>query len=159
MINKWLVSFLMGILAFSQMGVASPRDELRSMIKNKEQSVVDQHLDQWTIFNEHYALIVFFSSTCPHCQRFTPIVADFTSTHKIKVYPYTIDGNGVSTFPNPLLATDEVKTKFYQSMQVVVPAVFIVNTETMEIIPIDVGEESATEFERDMNNFVQSLKR
>lgn len=113
---------------------------------------------RWNNFNNQYALVVFFSSTCPHCLRFTPIIADFAAQHNIKTYAYTIDGNGNTAFPNPLTASDEVKAKFYQSMQVVVPAVFIVNTNTMEITPIDVGEESATDFSRDMDQFAKNLK-
>ena len=115
--------------------------------------------DSWQAFSKQYAIVLFVSSTCPHCHRFAPIVKEFASHKGLSVYAYSIDGKGLPEYPSPLLATQEVKTKFYKVMSVVVPGVFIVNVNTLEDFFVRVGEESRADFESDMREAKGAILR
>ena len=51
-------------------------------------------------FSQHNGLFFFYRSTCPYCQRFAPILKDFSSRYGLSVVPITTDGISLPEFPN-----------------------------------------------------------
>lgn len=89
--------------------------------------------DEWDI-------VLFFKSTCPHCNRFDPVIADFARQSGFHIDAFSTDGGSLPDFQNPLPATPTVLDKFFPDHNIIVPAVFLVQKNTMQIIPISEGE-------------------
>lgn len=151
------IFLFIGLVAFTLN--ATPLAQIGTLIDTRTEQSSPKIIqdDNTNKFNKNYALVVFFSSTCPHCRRFTPIVKSYTDAHHINIYSYTIDGSGNDAFQNPMIATDDIKQKFYQGMPVVVPAVFVVNVKNLSITSLVVGEESEDDFSHDMTDFIKNI--
>lgn len=78
-----------------------------------------------------YALVYIFSSKCPYCQKFTPILAEFLAQHPhLQRYGFSLDGQGIQGFEHPMFASKDVIHHFFNTPHFVYPATFFVNTET-----------------------------
>ena len=94
---------------------------------------------QGTLQSE-WDIVLFFKSTCPHCNRFDPVIADFSRQSGFHIDAFSTDGGSLPDFQNPLPATPTVLNKFFPDHNIIVPAVFLVQKNTMQIIPISEGE-------------------
>lgn len=90
--------------------------------------------------NKRFAFVLFYRSTCPHCQRFDPVVKQFSSDFGFKVYAYTTDGHSLPSFPHSMPMTESVEKTFFNSPQIEVPSLFLINVKTMRAYLIDQGE-------------------
>lgn len=120
---------------------------------------VAHHPKKVTPATQPYALVVFFRSTCPHCQRFTPIVKQVASDNHLKVYAYSTDGGALPAFPTPLRATPSVLGTFFTGLPEVVPTVFLINTNTMGFSLVTQGEESSQAFQDQLNRIFEGVAR
>lgn len=89
---------------------------------------------------QQWVFVVFFSSTCPHCKRFMPTLKQFTHDYHFKVYDYTLDGAGLSSYPNPLSPDQQTIHDFFGNDPIEYPALFIVKKSNLTGIPVSVGE-------------------
>ena len=129
-----------------------------SSVGMNNENAINQSLNtNFDNFNKNHALVLFYSSNCPHCRKFTPILRYYSANFKIKIAPITVDGVNLSEFPESLRASKKELTWFYQDnkMQITVPALFILNTQTLVSYPIAYGE--LTYF--DLVNRINDLKR
>ncbi len=108
----------------------------------------------------HYAMVLFYESTCPHCQRFTPIVADVAEHEQIKLYAFTMNGGTLpAVAAETAPAQDAIINNFYQSAPShEVPAVFLVNVDTMAFLPVSIGEEPEDQFVMQLQQAYQALE-
>lgn len=84
---------------------------------------------------KHYGLFFFFRSTCPYCHRFAPIVRDFSRRYGMSIVPVSLDGRGLPQFPNA--KADNGAGRLFHVK--VVPALFLVNPKTRQVIPVSYG--------------------
>lgn len=84
---------------------------------------------------QHTGLFFFYRSTCPYCQRFAPILKDFSERYKISVVAITTDGISLPEFPNSRIDTGQAD-QFHVEVE---PALFTVNPYTHEVIPVSYG--------------------
>lgn len=89
---------------------------------------------------KNYSIVVFYESTCPHCQRFTPILKAFSDEYGFRVYAFSVDGPGLPAFPKPLAVNTGIVHNFFPTGQVVLPSSFLVNNATLMTYPINTGE-------------------
>ena len=90
-----------------------------------------------------YGLFFFFAGSCPYCHQFAPIVKRFAETHGWEVIPISLDGGKVDEFPNA-----QQDTGFMQLWDIkALPALYAVNPQTQEVIPIAHGLTSLDEME------------
>ncbi len=83
----------------------------------------------------HSGLFFFYRSTCPYCQRFAPIVKDFSQRYHLAVVPITTDGISLPEFPNS--RTDQGQAaRLKVNME---PALFTVDPRNHRIIPVSYG--------------------
>lgn len=80
-------------------------------------------------------LFFFYRSTCPYCQRFAPIVKDFSEHYHITVIPITTDGISLPEFPNSYPDQGQAE-KFHVTVE---PSLFAVNPYTKEAYPVSYG--------------------
>jgi conjugal transfer pilus assembly protein TraF len=83
----------------------------------------------------HSGLFFFYRSTCPYCQRFAPIVKDFSQRYHLTVIPITTDGISLPDFPGS--RTDQGQAaRLKVTME---PALFTVDPQNHRIIPVSYG--------------------
>ena len=80
-------------------------------------------------------LFFFYHSTCPYCQRFAPIVKDFSQRYGITVIPITTDGIALPDFPDSRIDQGQAQ-KFHVTVE---PALFTVNPYTHQAVPVSYG--------------------
>ncbi|PQK95182.1 conjugal transfer protein TrbB [Pantoea ananatis] len=106
-----------------------------------------------------YAVVVFMQRSCPHSAKFDPLLRSWADKEGVKVYPYTLDGYGDSSFPYPLIPrkagpdepiAGEILTFFGNGLPIATPTTFLVNVNTNTAYPLFQGE-------TDMNTFSQRL--
>lgn len=68
----------------------------------------------------------FYSSSCPHCQRFAPTLKHLSQQYGFSVVAISVDGGFLSSFPDAVM--DEGQTKVFQIN--VYPSLFMVNPKT-----------------------------
>ena len=83
----------------------------------------------------HSGLFFFYRSTCPYCQRFAPIIKDFSQRYGITVIPVTTDGVSLPDFPNS--RGDQGQAA--QLGVTVEPALFTVDPRQKRIVPVGYG--------------------
>ena len=65
----------------------------------------------------------FFSSSCPHCQRFSPVLKHMAQRYGFKVVAISMDGGYLPEFPDAVL--DEGQSKLFKVS--VYPSLFLVD--------------------------------
>lgn len=96
-----------------------------------------------------YAVVVFMQRSCPHSAKFDPLLKAWADDAGIKVYPYTLDGYGDSSFPVVLIPrkagpnepiAGEILTFFGNGLPIATPTTFMVNVNTNVAYPLYQGE-------------------
>ena len=84
---------------------------------------------------EKKGLIYYFTSTCPYCKRFSPIIKKFAEQNGITIIPVSLDGVGVPEFPYP-----KKNYALGSKLEVEgVPAVFMVDPEQNAVAKVSYG--------------------
>ena len=96
-----------------------------------------------TALQKDYRFVLFYMSTCPHCQRFDPILKSFSDQYGIGVTAYTVNGQSLPSFPHSVKPSQKVLTSFFSNpSNAVVPALFIINVHNLHAYPVNYGEMS-----------------
>ena len=104
------------------------KEQTRKVIQNLSQS---------------YGLFFFFSSDCPYCHQFAPIVKRFAETYGWEVIAISVDGGSLAEFPNA-----QANNGLFEAWNVkVLPSLFAVNPGTQEVIPLAYGLTASDEME------------
>ncbi|WP_299945740.1 conjugal transfer protein TraF [uncultured Microbulbifer sp.] len=101
---------------------------------------------------ETKGLVYYFTSTCPYCRKFTPLLKQFVEQHDITIIPVSLDGQGVPEFPYP-------KKDFHlgRKLEVTgVPSVFMVDPDSNEVAKVSYGYTSESGF---IERLMSALKR
>lgn len=93
--------------------------------------------------SQKYGLFFFFSSECPYCHQFAPIVKRFAEIYDWDVIAISIDGGSIEDFPNA-----QPNNGLAQAWNIkALPSLYAVNPQTQEAIPIAHGLTSMDEME------------
>ncbi len=84
---------------------------------------------------QHSGLFFFYRSTCPYCQRFAPIVKNFSQRYGISIVPITTDGIALPEFPDS--HADQGQAAHFNITQE--PALFTVDPYTHQAVPVGYG--------------------
>lgn len=113
--------------------IAHPTNQLgRNVYLDQQRLKEDAAIHQLA---QHSGLFFFYRGSCPYCQRFAPIVKDFSQRYGMPVIPITTDGVVLPPFPNSKLNKGQAE-KFRVT---VVPALFAVNPHTHQAMPVSYG--------------------
>ncbi|AGN88318.1 F-type conjugal transfer protein TrbB [Enterobacter sp. R4-368] len=112
-----------------------------------------------------YAVVVFMQSHCQYSARFDPDLKRWADEHRIRVYPYTLDGGGDASFPVPLIPrktdpasplADEIMTFFGNGLPIATPTAFMVNVHTLKAYPLTQGVMDITTLENRYASLIQA---
>lgn len=149
------------LMMLPAMANASVRDELAAIeasktteavvssptVKSKAPSLMALP-DGRRVDMKDYAVVLFMQSHCQYSARFDPELKRWADQHSIRVYPYTLDGGGDSSFPVPLIPrktdpnsplADEIITFFGNGLPIATPTAFMVNVHTLRAYPLTQG--------------------
>lgn len=94
-----------------------------------------------------WKIVLFMSSSCPHCHAFDPVLKAIAKDTGFSVFPYTLDGRGDASWPQAVPAPPMVITEFFaQGLPIATPTLFLVNVNNMKTFPLQQGESEREAF-------------
>lgn len=96
------------------------------------------------------AFVLVYMSTCPHCQRFDPILKQYVVKHKIPVLAYTLNGISLPSFKDSITPTQAEINKLFPDGHPVVPTLFVVDKKRHQLIRAIIGEASYAQLRQRM---------
>ena len=94
--------------------------------------------------SQEQGFFFFYSASCPHCQRFAPILNAFSQQYGFKVLAISIDGGYLPSFPESFM--DEGQKNQFQVT--VLPSLFLVNPHKAEAALVTEGAIEEDELSR-----------
>ena len=91
---------------------------------------------------KHFTFVLFYMSTCPHCQRFDPILRSLIDRYHFNVQAYTLNGASLPSFPNSIQPSLQISESFFGDKGAKVPALFLVNNKNLNAYTVSIGEAS-----------------
>ncbi|MCS5712875.1 conjugal transfer protein TraF [Candidatus Berkiella aquae] len=129
-----------------------PTSELAKQVKQKENSqVINMAISD---IAQNYGIFYFYKSSCPYCERFSPILRTFGDRYKIKILAISLDGKATKGFN--IFKSDNGIAEKWGIIQV--PAIYAVSPLQDEVIPIAFGLISRSELEQRFLLFYENLK-
>lgn len=141
-------------------------NDINSMLSQKNNQNINQSSQKHTTekyhtfdrYNHTFSFVLFYRSTCPHCERFAPIISAFSKDFGFRIYAYTTDGNVLPELNNSMVVTRDIENTFFSNNHnIVVPSLFIVNVKTMQAYFIDQGEMSYNELQNNVTQFFSNM--
>lgn len=105
--NKWVTYIIFGVLFSTCLQAAIDNSPLHTLAKQQ-------------------GFFFFFSSSCPHCQRFAPTLKHLSQRYGFMVVAISVDGGFLPSFPDAVM--NEGQTKVFQVS--VYPSLFLVNPKS-----------------------------
>ena len=102
-----------------------------------------QRAQQISQISRSHALLFIFRGDCPHCHRFAPVLKRFAERYGLTVFPVSQDGQPLAQFP--LAHADNGISR--RLAPEVVPALYLSNPQSRQILPVGFGELSETDLE------------
>lgn len=96
-----------------------------------------------TVAAQEYGLVFFFRGSCPYCHQFAPVLKNFVRRYGFSVIDVSLDGGTLPEFPNP--RRNFLAASAMQAEEKGVPAVYVINPRTKQIVPAAFGSMGFTE--------------
>lgn len=90
-----------------------------------------------------WKVVLFMQGHCPYCHQFDPVLKQLAQQYGFSVFPYTLDGQGDTAFPEALPVPPDVMQAFFPNIPVATPTTFLVNVNTLEALPLLQGATDA----------------
>lgn len=94
---------------------------------------------QQDLFFKDHALVFFFSSQCPYCQQFAPIVKQYALKNGASILALSFDNQPVDPFVDFIPVTTEWINEAYAGQPITYPALFIVNQRSHLLYSVAFG--------------------
>lgn len=112
-----------------------------------------------TVMNGQYAMVFFFRSDCNHCHRFAPKLKAFATQNNLFTYAFTLDGQGMKTYPSPIPSTPDIAAQFFTDPRnITVPATFLVNVNTRKYAKVSIGDVSSQQLQETFTNIMNDYQ-
>lgn len=109
-------------------------------------------------FFKSHGLVLFYGSSCPHCQRFAPVIRQYAKAHQVLVLPLSLDNKALPGFQDFLPATTEWLTAAFKDRPIEYPALFIVNPDAKTLYPVSIGALDSFELEARMQALIPRIR-
>lgn len=67
-----------------------------------------------------WKVVLFMQGHCPYCHQFDPVLKQLAQQYGFSVFPYTLDGQGDTAFPEALPVPPDVMQTFFPNIPVAV---------------------------------------
>lgn len=109
-------------------------------------------------FSKTHGLILFFSSQCPYCRQFSPVVKQFAEASGMEILPLSFDNQPLPEFQKFLPATKEWVSVAFGNNPINYPALFMVNAKTHTLYPVSTGALSEAELASRVEALIDKVK-
>ncbi|WP_446496474.1 type-F conjugative transfer system pilin assembly thiol-disulfide isomerase TrbB [Escherichia coli] len=65
-----------------------------------------------------WKVVLFMQGHCPYCHQFDPVLKQLAQQYGFSVFPYTLDGQGDTAFPEALPVPPDVMQTFFPNIPV-----------------------------------------
>ena len=107
-----------------------------------------------TVAAQEYGLVFFFRGSCPYCHQFAPVLKNFTRRYGFSLIDVSLDGGTLPEFPTP--RKNFLAASAMQAEEKGVPAVYVINPRTRQIVPAAFGSMGFTELAQRIVYAIQS---
>lgn len=90
-------------------------------------------------FFEEHSLIVFFTSTCPYCQKFAPVIKEWSDKNHVPLIAMALDNRSLPEFQDYQKADLELINTAFAGRNITYPATFISNNKQKLLYPVAFG--------------------
>lgn len=153
-LNLLIIFLLIGVYVYAS------QDWLSEMIEVKQDR--NKTLTETPTFNKGFysdhALVFFYSSTCPHCHQFSPVLKNWSLSHQASVIALSFDNKPLPEFSEFDPVTTEWVNVAFAGSSISYPALFIVNKNTHVLYPVTFGGLDEMELEDRINNLVSKIQ-
>ncbi len=118
-------------------------------------SDVDMSGNGEAVAEQEPVVVLFMQGHCPYCHQFDPVLKQLAQQYGFSVFPYTLDGQGDTAFPEALPVPPDVMQTFFPNIPVATPTTFLVNVNTLEALPLLQGATDAAGFMARMDTVLQ----
>lgn len=132
-------------------------NQINTIILNHGSNINESTSENLKNQENRFAFVLFYMGTCPHCQRFDPVLKAFSSESHIPVLPYTLDAKALPSFPNSFTPTRNEIQKFFPTDNPVVPILFLMDQKTRRIYPMIRGEATGAQLSQRFNQLQHSI--
>lgn len=105
----------------------------REIYKEEEQKKLTQNLRR---LSKSFGLFLIFKESCPYCHSFAPIVKTFADNYGFVVKAVSADQGKLKEFPSAVMDNGTIRKI---NPEGIFPALFLVNPQTQEVIPLSWG--------------------
>ena len=107
-------------------------------------------------FNDNYGLFFVFSSTCPYCHAYAPVLKQLENYYGVKVKGISIDGSCLPEFENAVIDTGQLANIGIRTDTV--PATFLFSKDTQDMTALGAGALSESELIERIYQVIQFKK-
>lgn len=157
--KAWL-GLLLATMAMS--GEAQSNQWLKQLIQEKKAAPVrnvkeiEMNKKRHGFFSNH-GFVLFYASTCPHCQEFSPVIKRWTDENHADILPLAFDNLPLPEFPRFAPATTEWVNTAFQGSPIQYPALFIVNPKHQTMYPVGFGSMSIQELDERVASLIPQI--
>lgn len=155
---KWI--FILFLLSSSVFAAHNFYEEALKSKENKfngETVVLKKETRSNSFFKDH-GLMFFFSSQCPHCHSFAPVVRKYADSNQAEVLALSFDNKPLPSFEKFLPATKDFVSIAFGNNPINYPALFVINPKTRAIYPVSSGSFSEAELQNMMDGMIEKIK-
>lgn len=155
-----IIKWVSALLFISQSVFASSDLYVQALMDRKAQSshVQAEKVAKGDSFFKTHGVLFFFSSRCPHCLKFAPVVRQYLDDNKAEALALSFDNQPLPSFPNFIPASKDWVSVAFGNQPINYPALFIVNPKTRAVYPVSSGAYSSTELNQMMSSAIQQIK-
>lgn len=160
--NCFLASLLLFIMLINTKAFAGAnavqgdtQNQLDSRVLLKQQNSINPLV---RILKRDYEFVFFYSTTCPHCMDFAPVLKLYSDNSGISVKAFVMDQGASSYFSNSVVISQEVVDQFFsKGAKVLVPILFILNKNNLHAYPVSSGALTYLELVSRMNDLAPKI--
>lgn len=149
--RKWMVASLLNADTYEE--ASQPYPAHRKIYQEKADKKLDQQIKACA---GTYGLFFIYKKECPYCHQFAPIVREFIDTYGFDYKAISPDGAPLSEFPDAVADNGTIQII---NPDGIYPALFLVNPQTRDVIPLSRGLVNQQELRGNMKLIIEYLER
>ena len=105
-----------------------------------------------------YVFVLFYSTNCPHCISFAPVLKKYAYDCGISVKAFAVGQQAVSIFPDSVIVSQDTVNQFFgNGSELSVPTLFVLNKNNYHAYPVSKGALTYLELNNRMNNLAPKI--
>ena len=147
----WMLASLLDASNYNE--ASQPYPLHRKIYKEKEERKLDKKIRD---LSKQFGLFFIFKKECPYCHKFAPIVRDFIETYGFEYKAISPDGSSLPQFPDVVIDNGTLQII---NPDGIYPALYLVNPQTRDVIPLARGLINLEELRSNMKLILESFGR